>query len=198
MKKGIILITSVVLTGLLILASCAKEKADLEPNFLIDGKDYFPLQIGNYWKLSYEIIKTTRTLDIEETVQETNYFRIISGRDTIYYRKTADGKIYEKSKISNEIIKFDLNAEVGHTWTYIDYYTDIWNATLMSKNDTIIVGTHTFTNCYKYGYDIPQSADEEHIIWLAPDLGIIQEHWYGGFGTQKLTSVKINGVVTVF
>jgi hypothetical protein len=182
-------------TALLALTSC--ESSESDNTNILNGEDYFPLHVGNYWKLSG---MPERLVDITETIDNTTYYRIVSSWDTTYYRKTDAGKIFERTKTTGEILKFDLAADAGQTWTYESNnpkYT--WRATLLSKNETVELGQTTYKNCYRFYFDIPQMADDEHVIWLAPGIGFIEEYYSGGTaGRKALTKAKIDGVEIEF
>jgi hypothetical protein len=197
------LISSII--GLVLLASCVKDAVTST------SVDYFPLQVGNYWNLSSI---GTRSIDTIVSLNGINYYRMvhvqvgptgITSRDTTFYRKTTDGKVYERgTKSTDEILKFDLGANSDQTWTYakdptISINTYPWNATLKSVIDTVQLGNNTIRNCYRYYYDIPQGADEETTIWLAPGIGFVKEFYSGGTIDRKsLTKVRINGIVRQF
>ena len=194
MNKLFHAICLILVSSLFMLTSCEKDKSDLDSKIdLLDSNDYFPLHTGDYWELDF-IPK--RTIDKEIEIDGIDYFQQNSEYGTIFYRKTSDGKIYQKTETGNEILKFDLNAEIGKAWTYkFDGSDFIWNATLTSKNETIELDNHTFFNCYRFYFDVPQLADEEHIIWLAPGVGIVEEASFGGTADRKkLNKAGINGV----
>ena len=63
------------------------------------AEDYLPLQVGNYWEFSDGHYISSLQIDQIEAFNGTDYYRIIRKenpvpprQDTIYYRKTADGK----------------------------------------------------------------------------------------------------------
>jgi hypothetical protein len=62
----------------------------------------------------------------------------------------------------------------------------------------LTIGDYVFENCYKFSYDIAPLADDEHLIWLAPGVGFIEENYSGGNGQNTLTEVRINGVAIEF
>jgi len=75
----------------------------------------------------------------------------------------------------------------------------VWYATLTSKTDTIHLDNYTFYNCYRFFFDIPMMADDEHVIWLAPDIGFVEETYFGGTADRKkLEAVQIDGVQIEF
>lgn len=198
MKKLLFIIYVLLVSILVIITSCEKDNGDINSRIdLLDDNDYFPLHAGDYWELDF-IPKRTIVGEIE--INGVDYFQQNSEYDTIFYRKTSDGKVYQKTKTGNAILKFDLNAEIGETWTYkFDDSDFIWNATLTSKSETIELDNHTFSNCYRFYFDVPQLADEEHIKWLAPGVGIIEEAYLGGTADRKkLNKAGINGVEIQF
>jgi hypothetical protein len=193
------------LIGLVLLASCVKDTV------LPAAVDYFPLQVGNYWVLSFG---GTSTIDQIVTLNGIDYYRMIHvqvwpnssiTKDTAFYRKTADGKVYQRgTKSSDEILKYDFGAASGQTWTYaIDPTTTFnphpMNVTLVSISDTVRLGNDTIRSSYRYYYDVPQTADEETIVWLAPGIGIVKKVYLGGTSDRiALTKAMINGVVKQF
>jgi hypothetical protein len=175
------------------LSTCTKDNDELQSKIdLLDAEDYFPLQINNYWQLSGFPVRSVAEL---KTIDNVAYYAMVSGADTTYYRETADGKVYQRTKATAEILRFDLGADEGETWTYPDkdaHY--VWNAVLSSKNETVIVGGRSFENCYRFSFDIPQMADDEHLVLLAPGIGFIEEYYSGGSGQTLLTEATIDGV----
>jgi hypothetical protein len=202
MTKLISLFNSVGVIGLFLTVSCTKD-AITDP-----GKDYFPLKVGNYWELSY---LGTRTIDQIVNLGGKDYYRMVSvttwpsgttSKDTVYYRKTTDGKVYQRDKTANEILKYDLTASQGQMWHYTtvnQIFPLPWNATLQNKIDTVMVNGSTLETCYRYYFDYPQMADEESAIWLAPGIGVVMERWTGGVSQRiAIKKARINGVDIVF
>ena len=185
--------------GILILASCKKDDDyDL-------SKDYLPLQVGNYW----EFQEWTDSIDNIVKMDGNDYYRVLYRRynansysDTVYYRKTSNGKVYMRSKFYPEdILRFDLNAQIGQTWEYINTWNldRPWKVTLQSKIDKIQLGNDQIKYCYRYYFDIPISIDDESCRWLAPGIGFVLEsnaQWTSG--AYRLTKVRINGVERQF
>jgi hypothetical protein len=209
MTNKISLPGKILFTCLLSFASCRKKDDNALKFWITQGKlnlldttDYFPLHLGNYWKIGSDLI----TIDSMKNINDTIYYRkVVPYGEWGNYRKTADGKVYTRSYIygnnKQEVLNFDLVAPEGHTWSFTttgDRWEKKWNATLISKNATVRVGDFLFKNCYKYYFDSPQWADEEHIMWLAPGIGLVKiasdgiESTYEGGRT--LTNVQINGV----
>lgn len=141
--------------------SCEKEEVSIP---LLN--DYLPMEVGNYWQMEFsermEIIKS-------ETIDDKDYFVFVHNDDTAYFRND-NGRIQVKESIHEEAVKFDLTANENDTWIY-----NSCTAKLISKTDTIIIKDKEIYNCYHFYFDIPMMADEEHSIWLAPEIGFIQE-----------------------
>jgi hypothetical protein len=202
MTKLISLFNSIAVIGLFLTVSCKKDAVT------DSSKDYFPLKVGNYWELSF---LGTRTIDQIVNLDGKAYYRMVSvtvwpsgttTKDTVYYRKTADGKVYQRKKTASEILKYDLTASQGQMWHYTTdnpIYPLPWKATLQNKIDTVMVNGNTLETCYRYYFDYPQSVDEESAIWLAPGIGVVRERWTGG-GPQRIAikKARINGVDIVF
>lgn len=190
---------------LLILASCVKDAV------VDSSQDYFPLQVGNFWELS---IVGTRTIDQTVTLDGKDYYRMVSVRvwpngttskDTAFYRKSSDGKVYQRgTKSTDEILKFDLTAVVGQPWSYAkdptrSFNPHPWNVTLNSNIDTTVVKNYTIENCYRYYFDLLQMADDEYNVWLAPGIGIVRERYSGGTPDRiAIKRARINGIERVF
>ncbi len=172
--------------GAFFLSACKDDKVSLE------GLDniYLPLTVGNYWKL--DRIETRTVNETKVFDQKTYYSIITTGYDTSYVRNENDKIIeYYKGKTS---VRFDLTAKVNDTWKYRDY-----TVTLTSKTDKITIGGQPIENCYRFYFDIPALADEEHAIWLAPGIGFIQYECLGNCvgGKSKLKEMKIDGKVYI-
>lgn len=71
--------------------------------------------------------------------------------------------------------------------------------TLISKTESIELNSSTLNNCYRFYFDIPEVADEEHVVWLDPVIGIVEEAYFGGIlERRKLSKAKIDGVEVEF
>jgi hypothetical protein len=127
---------------------------------------YLPLDIGNYWQLDHsaknEIVGT-------KLIDNKSYYSVLYQDDTSYYRIEND-KVIVIEYTENASVKFDLSADVNESWKYNSY-----TVKLLSTTDTISINNQKIINCYQFYYDIPGVVDEEHSIWLAPGIGIIQE-----------------------
>lgn len=172
--------------GIFFLSACKENKVSLEglDNF------YLPLAVGNYWKIDKV---NTRTITETKVFDQKTYYAITSSYDTSYVRNEGDKIVeYYKGKTS---VRFDLTADVNATWKYRDYVVK-----LTSKTDTITIGGEAIKNCYRFYFDIPAMADDEHAIWLAPGIGFIQQECYGECigGKNKLKELKIEGKVYKF
>ncbi|PKP32173.1 MAG: hypothetical protein CVU00_11960 [Bacteroidetes bacterium HGW-Bacteroidetes-17] len=166
--------------ALIFIVSCEKNKDAISLTNI-----YLPLEIGNYWQLDYltkkEVVGTKKIGDkIYHLIQYQN--------DTTYYRIEND-KVYVIEYEDNESVKFNLSAKVNDTWNYHSYMVK-----LVSKTDTIIVNDTKFINCFQFFYDVPGLVDEEHSIWLAPNVGFVQEQCGECLHQiKKLDKAKING-----
>ena len=104
--------------------------------------------------------------------------------DTAYYR-IEDDNVFVIEHTDDAAIKFDLSAETNMTWMYNSY-----RVSLISKNDTININNHKITNCYHFYFDVPVMVDEEHCIWLAPEIGFIQEQCGFNFNFTEKSFMK--------
>ncbi|MBA4851939.1 hypothetical protein [Emticicia sp. BO119] len=148
---------------------------------------YLPLAVGNYWNLdTFGLREITET----KVFDGKAYYAIMQSHDTSYVRNEGD-KIIEYYQGKTSVI-FDLNADVNDTWQYRDY-----TVKLTSKTETIKIGGQEIKNCYRFYFDIPPMADDEHAIWLASGIGFIQQECYGACigGKNKLKEMKLDGKV---
>ncbi|WP_439184921.1 hypothetical protein [Carboxylicivirga taeanensis] len=158
--------------------------------------DYFPLQIGNHW--NFELAGKDSIIDLTE-INGIDYFEFVNDYGkTSYYRK-QDNRIYTKlsSGESKEEMKFDLNANIGATWKYGSGYV-----TLMSKNATITIGDTKIDNCLQFNFHNEDLIDYGSTIWLAPEVGFIQQTCQECFGsafeTMRLKTAVINNELIKF
>lgn len=155
-----------VLISLFFLSISCSKNTDSELNPGSTSDDYFPLETGNYWQWQYfPKIEVIQTKELAGKI----YFAMASVNDTVYYRK-ENNKVYSRTKNTNEALVFDLGAKVNDTWISNSY-----TVKLVSKTDSIRIGNTLYTHCYSFFFDIPQIADEEYMIWLAPGIGYIQK-----------------------
>jgi hypothetical protein len=171
-----------------LLVMCNKNEDNREE--LVLTYEYFPLETGNYWQIENSgIIEVIGT----ENIKNKTFSIFSTPYDTSYYR-VENNNVYAIEYKGEESVKFDLAANVGDTWNYNNY-----EVTLCSKTDTLQVGDYQLINCYRYYYDVPVSIDEEHSIWLAPGIGIVQ--WQCGECFQQIsqvTKVSIAGQIIDF
>lgn len=157
------------------------------------GEDYLPLEVGNYWeyKTTSTSINNTERYTTEATVILNNktYWPIRSNfpnSPVSYRRKGTDGKIFYKDTDGDEYVKFNLNLNEGEEWQYKQGNNEaLWTARLVSKSTSIKLKEYTFENCYHFYYDIPEYADEEHQIILAPGIGIVR------FGSSSVGNIDL-------
>lgn len=177
------------------LISCEKEEEISSKLKKLDGKGYFPMQIGNYWKFNDNMeIKINGMAEINGK----EYFEFVSGSDTTYYRKSDDNIIYSLSENNKELIQFKLNAELNERWTSQVTSQDSSYTQLKTNVDTIAINEHNFYNCYRYFNNSYSQfiIDDESISWLAPNIGLIQIE--GNAGILKLKEVQIDGIKIQF
>jgi hypothetical protein len=193
MKKLILpFIILIAVVQLMLFTSCQKS---LQTGNL-DG-DYFPLQVGNYWEFNFI---GTKTIDEIVTLDGKEYFRMVSAystfRDTTYYRKTSDGKVYSRKLKTAEGLMYDFRAEVKDSWKNGDM-----TITLNKIDGEKDLGTLKLKNCYVFYQDPKLSwADDEYIWWFAPGIGFVYYYALGGVYNQNyiLKKSRINGVETTY
>jgi len=176
------------------------------------AEDYLPLQVGNYWELSNEKVIQTLTIDQIDNIGGLEYYRMIrSGdpwKDTVYFRKTADGRIYQRgTKSPEEIVRYYLGGSKGETWKYPKDPTRKSDngpmiAYLLSKTDTVNCNSQTFDKCYSFHFDPYGEDNGEWTDWLAPGIGFVKifyaYQWTNMTNYRRLIKVRINGVETTY
>ncbi|NVO20381.1 MAG: hypothetical protein HXX13_11810 [Bacteroidetes bacterium] len=177
--------------GMLAISSCKKDKASPEL-----GTDYFPLQVGNSWKLQYSSLRQiTGTIHLGGY----EYYSMVSGNDTSYLREGLS-TIWIRTSNGEESPLFKLTANLKDYWYWTDSKNGMqWKITLNSKLETVKINGQTISNCYSYYFDNPEMADEEYYVYLAPGIGYVQEKCGFCIDTQnQLESATINGVKITF
>jgi hypothetical protein len=179
------------MVGFIIMSSCKKEKDTVQP-----GGDYFPLAVGNTWKIEH---RDLREIVGKNTLEGKEYFLMLVGNDSAYFRKEGNS-IYQKVEPTGESLLFKLDANVGDSWQFpMTLSGSTYNVTLGSKTDTITIGNQRITNCFTFYFDVPLMVDEEHSITLAPGIGYIQENCgFCDYPNLKLQHAKIDGVEISF
>lgn len=193
-----------------VLASCHYHDT-LNPYLPPAESDYLPLEIGNSWDFTpiqpfesnndgvihREVIGIT-------AINNRQYYLLRTSRsynayiDTAYYRIDENGFvfIYRKSRPNFEDKRLWLNAINGNTWTYpVDNNS---TAKVTTIEGSLVIGSTSIANCKSFSYNVPNWADEENTITLAPGIGFVKEYsdaW--GMG-QVLKSAKIHGHVYHF
>lgn len=176
--------------------SCSKDETGL-----IDYPkvDYFPLQVGNKWYYENYTVEVTRQLEIDGTEwYEMTTISQREGQESItyyaYYRKTDDGKVYRKAdENSAAMLVFDLKIGFSESWAYADGDYE-WTVTTGERFETITMGHAKLEYCRSYYYDIPQAADDEHMMVLAPGLGLVYSASLAWGLSDELERAVINGL----
>jgi hypothetical protein len=184
MKNPIILTLFAVI--LILAVACTKEEV---ANIPVSG-DYLPMQANNYWEIEHT---SKTTITGTRVINNKTYFEFVQGPDTSYYRN-ENNKIYSRHLTEAEALRFDLTAGVNQSWEYNN-----WIVTLKSKTDTLLINHTKVPNCYHFFFDIPQGADDEHGIWLAPGIGFIKlDCGFCPYPFLNLTKANINNVEITF
>lgn len=193
-------ILKLILCSYLLLSSCSKEVLLNSEVRALNKYGYFPLHIGNEWDYASGL---KIRIDSKETVDGIEYFRFLrsynTSVDTIYYRK-KNYKVFERKSNKSEILKFNLKARKNSTWKYTETPNSKFQYSVYFQDKYAKVETenYEFRNCYKFYYDIPNLADDEHLIYLAKGIGLVKKKFYG-FGIELvLTRAKINGSEITF
>lgn len=188
------------LIALCIFSSCTKDAV------LNNSQDYFPLQLGNYWEFkAFNGQPFKYQIDSIKNLDGKDYYRmlrsgfLIQGTDTVYYRKDPASVVYEKRRTTQEVLKLNFDVPLGTTWDNgIDPSSGhMWHVTFSSNTDTVKCSNLTFENCYRYFYNVVETADDEHWWFLAPGVGIVKD-MNASFPASRITKAKINGIVREF
>lgn len=179
------------MAAFVVLSSCKKEKETIQL-----GDDYFPLAVGNNWKIEN---RDLREIVGKKTLEGKEYFVMLMGNDSVYFRREGNS-ILQKIQPTGESLLFKLDANVGDSWQFpMTSSGSVYNITLSSKTDTITIGKQRIANCYTFFFDVPLMVDEEHGITLAPGIGYIQENCgFCAYPNSKLQHAKIDGVEISF
>lgn len=174
---------------ILFTLACTKEE---ELNIPLTG-DYLPMQAGNYWEIEHSI---RITITGSKVIDNKTYSEFVQANDTLYYR-IENGKIYARHLTEPETVKFDLSANVNDIWVYNSGAE--WNVKMISKTDTLLINHTKVANCYKFFFDIPMGADDEHYIWLAPGIGFIRmDCGFCPYPFLNLEKAKVNNELITF
>lgn len=180
--------------GLILTALISCEKDDNQR--IILDKDYFPLQIANQW--NFELAGKDSIIDITK-VNGIEYYEFVNDYGTTSYFRKLDNRIYVKSSSaeSKEEMKFDLAANIDDTWAFGPGYV-----TLVSRNETLSIGNTQIDSCLQFNFHNKDLVDYGFSIWLAPEIGFIQQTCQECFGssfeTLKLKTAKINDQLIEF
>lgn len=187
MKK--ILVISLILA---VFISCEKN----DDRRISLSKDYFPLQVGNQW--IFELAGKDSIIS-KVKVDGIDYYKFVSDFGVPSYYRKKDDRIFCKSSIANskEEMIFDLAANVNETWAY-----GIGYVTLINRNSTITIGDVQIDSCLHFSFHNKDLIDYGYSIWLAPEIGIVQQtcqECFGSFNnTLKLTNARINNQIIDF
>jgi hypothetical protein len=189
------LLSIILLFGLIV--SC-----DTDTKYLPElGDDYFPLGVGDIWEYENQTRKVIGTESIngkEYKRVEVKYYRAdtIYSTHEMYYRKKNGIKIYKVNhEKTGEFLFADFSREDGESWTYPANIgdDDNWNVTVRTDID-FDFGDLVLKNCKSFYYDVPNWADEEHVIIFAPGIGEISNVSLGWGLGDTLRKATINGI----
>jgi len=180
--------------GLLLFAfmSCDQDN-DVSQKIEIDYAqelNYFPLNIGNEW--DFELRGKREVVQIRSLYGQA-YFEIVNAYETSRFYRVKDNKVYVRvqSLASKEELIFDLAAEVNTTWNY-----GVGKVTLADREASVSIGDIVIDNCLMFNFHSDHLIDYGGTVWLAPDIGFIQEtcqECFGeGFVQMQLKSAVIN------
>jgi hypothetical protein len=181
--------------GILPLLSC-----DKEVKFDATASRYFPLTVGNYWRLEpanpagvhVEITVTEQVLihgrnyfKLHETVREAETGHAFE-RD-FYLHIDKNNLVYHLSdsaaNINRNILR--LGAPNGYRWSIESLI-----ATVRTQSQEI--NGYVFDDCKSFSYDDPRMVDEEHAATYASGIGYLQID--GGWGrSARLAEALVDG-----
>jgi hypothetical protein len=174
---------------------------DNETKFELNGSRYFPLHVGNTWKLVpdnpsgaeitivvteealihgkryYKIHQVDRPATPDPPSAKYRYFRI-DDNDFVYVLSDSAGNV--------ETNTLRLGAPDKYKWKMSS--TEV---TVIKSNENI--NGHSIDECKTYFYNNLSASDDEYAITLAPGIGYLRID--GSFGrASRLSSALINGV----
>jgi hypothetical protein len=109
------------------LFSCDKEES-------VVSSYLFPLLIGDQWKYNNDELWE---ITAQKEIGGNSYYEMSYGNSHNYFR-VENTKIYALGSDYNEYIQFNLALNEGESWHFAEsaFYNELWNGTLLNKNDT--------------------------------------------------------------
>jgi hypothetical protein len=192
---------------ILFLAASFQSCMDHEARLVYDKSNYLPLEVGNYWEFTNKmsggaaLATITRTVTGKTNLEGKEYFVVVTSdsnsySDTAYYRKDDQQYVYVMHRRSGEENTFRLLASDGTSWSYPTENQSAYNVNVAIA--TLQINDLSVDSCKTFSYDVPQWADEEHFVTLAPGVGFIKEGSYAWGITSTLRKARISGVEISF
>jgi len=172
------------------LFACEKDDVTGEPSV-----DYLPLTIGNCWVFELSgkdsVVNTHR-------FSGKDYFEIVNNvGNSTYYRKYRDQIFVKHAPGDEEELIFNLRADENDTWNY-----GAGKVRLITRNATITIGENQIDSCLQFSFFNESLIDYQHEVWLAPNIGFVQQNCQECFGsatnTMKLIRAKIGETLIAF
>ncbi len=154
----------------------------------VRAQDYYPLQVGNV-----RYIDRFPEAIIDSKIIDGKLYFFTSNSD--YQRIDNAGNVYIRENDSTEYLWIKLNANLSDSW---EFWINIENThikcigKLESKSDTVITSDTVFYNCYRYSYHYIYLMDADYAIYLAPNVGIVEDSSIDWRLTGFLTKALIN------
>lgn len=153
-----------------------------------DDLSYYPLSIGNQWDYSSQSVDRIEKIIDTTRINGHLYYSFSSSPDQLEYWMREEGNILYilDSNDSTEFLLFNFNADTGAVWELPSGYGCTFGTeiTLISKDDTIITPTDTFSNCYHF----------KHKQFCA-DAGILDTWIFKGVGKVRWIEDNIAGLL---
>ena len=153
--------------------------------------DYFPLQVGNYWKYEkrwgsnvleeykVEVLRRAYSYHYFTFYWLAGYFPHTPPEQRLVCR-TYSNNVFEWSRNSYWLnLWYKLGSAVGTRWRFVLEGGNPCNspllATLASRTETVTVPAGTFANCVKVVYSEHGCADAGMTAeWFAPGVGLVK------------------------
>jgi hypothetical protein len=162
-----------------------------------DNGDYFPLQVGNWWR--YDSIPE-QVITNTEMIGDTTYF-VFSEYDfgSRKFREDSESQIIEY-KDGEERVWYKFSALEGESWTISSFddgdFIEDCAVTLMNRNETVSVPAGTFENCVKFNFACPVIDGGLDSEWFAPGVGCVKRSMdtIAGPIAYELQTAYVNGI----
>lgn len=139
-----------------------RQTATVAGTSVIDGKEWFELQIVNWDSATGDPV---------------------GGTTSVLMRETADGVYYYYDVLRTGLKWLDKRAAVGSTWDGPAGLSIWWE--LVGIHDTVQAPTETFTDCWHVKEHDPVGGDSQEEVWerwFRRGVGLVLERYWGTDG----------------